>query len=455
MTARPFSRWRWLAILAGLAAGLVVAFVLVANRNTPLHGVSAKPAPVLRFIQAQALPFRYAARGYGVVRPAETWQVIANVTGRVVERHPALESGAILRAGTALLALDPSRYELAIAEAEAELASLAAELRQLDTEQRNTERLQTLEQERLVLAQKELARIERLAADGSVSRSQDDAQRRATLAQQQAVAALDNSLALMEPRRQRLAAQRARTATRLEQARQDLADTRFVAPYDLRLGQVAVEMHQQVGAGQRLFEADSLEAAEVEAHIPLPALRRLLRGAVPEQVPADALDIAERLDLSEIGAAVELVGADDVFWPARVSRIASGMEPGTRTARVVVRVDQPYRKADPPRRPPLQRDMYVQVALHANSPQPLLLVPAAAIHQGEVYLLDDTDRLQRQPVDVAFTQQDLAVIHAGLEDGARVIIDDPVPALGGMLVQPERDLALEAQLRVVAAGGTP
>ncbi|WP_438887247.1 hypothetical protein, partial [Bacillus cereus group sp. Bce037] len=62
-------------------------------------------------IEAQPLAFRLEARGHGVARPVETWQAVANVSGRVVARHPNLESGSLLREGTLLLALDPSRYE--------------------------------------------------------------------------------------------------------------------------------------------------------------------------------------------------------------------------------------------------------------------------------------------------------------------------------------------------------
>jgi multidrug efflux pump subunit AcrA (membrane-fusion protein) len=69
--------------------------------------------------------------------------------------------------------------------------------------------------------------------------------------------------------------------------------------------------------------------------------------------------------------------------------VASGLDPVTRTARVVVTVDAPYRGADPPARPVLQRDMYVRVRLSADSPEPLLVVPASAVHQGEVYLVDE------------------------------------------------------------------
>ncbi|MGM0639239.1 MAG: efflux RND transporter periplasmic adaptor subunit [Pseudomonadota bacterium] len=446
---------RVITVLAGLAVGIGLAVLFVVNRQTPTHGESVSAAPSLGVIEVQPLKFRLEARGYGVARPAETWQAIANVPGRVIERHPDLESGTLLRKGTLLLALDPSRYRLAIAEAEAELAGLAAEHDQVEAEAENIRRLLTLERDRLSLAEQELSRIESLAESGTVSRSRHDEQLSATLAQRQAVASLNNQLTLIPSRRERLKAQVERAGTRLEQAHRDLKDTRFVAPYDLRLRQVDVEMHQHVGAGQRVFQADSIEAAEVEAHIPISMMRRLMGSVAFSQPEADALDLSDWLDFSAIRAEVYLVGAVAVHWPARVTRVASGLDPGTRTVRVVVMVDELYRHARPTDRPPLQRDMYVRVHLSTESPEPLLVVPAATVHRGEVYRVDKDDRLEFRLVQVAFEQNDLAVIRDGLAPGDRVIVDDPVPALRGMPVTPLRDEELEQRLQRWALGEAP
>jgi len=446
---------RILLVVAGLVvgAGLLVLFII--NRQAPTHGEVDPSLPKLSVITVQPLEFQLEARGHGISRAANTWQATANVAGRVVERHPDLESGMLVPAGTLLLALDPSRYELAIAEIEAELASLSAERAQLETEQANTGRLLDLEQERLALSEQELARIEQLAESGSVSRSRRDEQYRATVAQRQAVARLENELALLPARWDHLTAQIERAETRLEQAKQDLDDTRFEAPYDLRISEVDIELHQHAGAGQRLFRADSIEAAEIEAHIPLPMLRRLMGSVLRSKPPPGALDISERLDFSAISAEARLAGVEGVRWPGRVTRVATGLDPVTRATRVVVTVDGPYHNVAPPERPALQPGMYLQVRLTTTSRVPMLVVPVTAVHEGEVYRLSDDDRLRRQPVSVAFQQNDLAVISEGLDAGDRIIVDDPVPALDGMAVQPRHDEGLEGRLRARARGETP
>lgn len=443
---------RLLFIALGLLLGVGLVALFVANRQSPTHGEVDPVVPKLTVITVQPMEFQLEARGYGVTRAANSWQAVANVPGRVVERHPKLESGTLMRKGTPLLTLDPSRYKLAIADAEAELASLAAEQSQLDTEEENTGRLLKLERTRLTLAEQELTRIERLAKSGTVSQSQRDEQQRATVAQRQAVATLENQLALLPTRKAYLRAQVERATTRLEQAREDLADTRFVAPYDLRIDEVEIELHQFATAGQRLFRADSIAQAEIETHIPLPVLRRLMGSVLYTAPPADALDISERVDLSAIDIEVHLAGAEEIRWPARVTRVASGLDPATRTARVVVIVDAPYDKVASSQHPHMQPGMYVQVYLTTRSREPLLVIPVAALHHNEVYRVSDDDKLERRPVSVAFEQNDLAVISGGLAPGDRIIVDDPIPALDGMAIKPWRDESLEQRLQAQARG---
>lgn len=445
---------RLAAIGIGLIAGAAILVALVVSRNVPERGeTAAEPRPV-RYMEVQPVTFALRASGYGEARPADTWTAVANVAGRVIHRHPDLADGNLIEAGTELLRLDPGRYQLAIREARAELATLNAERAQLDGEADNIRGLLELEEQRLALAEQELTRTRSLHASGDLSATRLDEQRRLTLQQEQAVLALRNELALVPPRRQRLDARVEQVETRLEQAREDLEDTRFTAPFNLRVGSVQVELHEHAGTGRQLFQADSIEATEVVAHVRLDTMRRLVGSLPVRAIPEGPLGPLTRLDLSALGATVHLAGDDAIRWPARVVRVADGLDPRSRTARVVVEVQDPYLTARPPDRPPLVRDMYVRVHLTGGELRDHLVVPAAAVHQGEVHLVDDNNRLLRRPVRVAFRQRDLAVIDSGLGPGDRVILDDVLPAVGGLPLAPRRDREAEQQLEA-AAGRAP
>ncbi|MDX5333582.1 MAG: efflux transporter periplasmic adaptor subunit [Gammaproteobacteria bacterium] len=440
-----------------LVAGLSFILLMLALRQGPPTDATAEPMRAVRVLELEPLALTVEARGFGSVTPARRWQAVANVAGHVTYRHPRLLDGHILPAGTRVLEIDPSRYELAVAAARADLAALDTELAQLQQEQQNTRDLLALERRRLTLSDRELARAQRLAEQGVLAANLLDEQQRANLQQRQAVQGLENTLRLMPSRLEHLAARRDRAATSLAQAERDLADTRFDAPYDLRVGAVDVEPHQHVNPGQTLFVGDGIERAEALVQIPLPALRLLL-AQIPATGTADRddwPDIGALVNLDALSARLQLAGSPDVTWHARVLRMASGIDPDTRTVQVVLGVDEPYRRAQPPRHPPLVRGMYVEAVLSARAPEPRLVIPRSALHAGEVYLADPTDRLQRRLVEVAYTQRDLAVIRSGLEAGDRVILDDLSPAIEGMKLDVTVDTAAAERLAATALGEGP
>lgn len=55
-----------------------------------------------------AQDIRPTARGWGAVRAAETWTAVAEVRGQVIWRHPDLEDGELVPAGTEVLRIDPA-----------------------------------------------------------------------------------------------------------------------------------------------------------------------------------------------------------------------------------------------------------------------------------------------------------------------------------------------------------
>lgn len=514
---RPRRIGRILLPLAALSIGVALVAAFIALRQGPTRVDAVQPATAVRFVEARELPFVVQARGFGEVGPARRWLAVASVEGKIVHRHARLEIGAIVPAGTLLAEIDPGRYRLAIAEAEADAAALRAELTQLKQDADNTRELLALERQRLTLAEAELARIHKLAAGGTVTASRADEQLRSTLAQRQAVKSLESRLLLVPSQTARIEAQLERVATRLAQAKRDLADTRIVAPFDLRVDEVRIEQDQHVGRGQVMFAGDAIDAAEVVLQVPLDAMRALLATLTPtqaartaqttpaphaayapggaavrepaprsalERVPAppyrpahtteaplqsapdarpgpDATPLADHAylpelahfpDLGAIEAELRLVSDRTVRWPAHVARTASRVDPVTRTVQVVLTVAEPYRSAAPPQRPPLVAGMYVEGVLSATTSMPHIVLPAAALHDSELYLIDADERLARRTVAAALRQRDVVVLAAGLAAGERVIVDDLVPAIPGTRLAAYHDAAAQARLARIASG---
>lgn len=442
--------WRRGAWVLGLlGGGLAVAAALIATRQPPERGPAEEVGQPVSVVRVQSLPVVPRAVGYGEAQPGRTWTAIAEVPGRVIQRHPALEPGALIAAGTELLRLDATDYELAAAQLEAGIEARRAALEELDARLANTREAMELEQRRLELAERDLERVRSLASQGSASASEVSAERQRVLQIRQSVQQLKTTLATLPAERKRLAAELARDETQLEQARRDIGRTVVRAPYDVRIATAPAELDQYAGKGQTLVTADGVDVAEVVAQIPISAFRNVLRDiAVGELLPGAAPD------LSGLSARLELIShGGGVRWSGRVTRIVSGIDPQTRTVGVVAAVDRPYANADPPRQPPLVKNMYVRVTVR-GLPQPgSLVIPRASLHEGRVYVVNDEDRLEIRDVDVAYRQQDFLVLDGGVAEGERVLLSDLVPALAGTRLAPSTDAAAERRIAQQATNG--
>ncbi|PCJ74302.1 MAG: efflux transporter periplasmic adaptor subunit [Rhodobacteraceae bacterium] len=433
---------RILIIVVSLAVGIVTVVGFVKNKQPPERIPYVEAERAVRVIEVANLPLMVEASGFGSAAPAQTWSAVSNVKGDVIFRHEDLESGALLTKGTLMLAIDPAFYELALTEADAEIASVNAEVAQLKQEAANASLLLELEKERLALAEADLTRTRSLVASGAVPQASLDTQLRATLQQRQAVQSLENQANIIPIQLSRLTAQKDRTLTKRAQVESDLADTKIYAPFDLRVSDVKVELYQYINPGQLLFSGDSTDTSEVVLQVPMQNLRRVL-----SELPS-----GDTLNIAALDAYVQLVGEDQT-WNADVIRIANGIDPATRTVRVVLSVQQSDNMADPVENPPLPKGMYVEGILRFMAREPRMVVPQEAIHEGWVYLVDADSRLERRAVEVGYYQDGMAILLSGLNAGETVILDDIVPAIAGTLLNPNRDQETEQALQATAAGG--
>jgi len=436
---------RWV-ILLPILAGVVTLILLKQNQSEPLQAIAQEQPRLVRVMTAFESTVIPQAIGHGSVRPGKIWEAVAQVKGKILQKHPELKKGAILEADSLLLQIDPTDYQLAIAQTEADIAATKAQLDELSARETNTRKSLVIEEQALVLREKELARNKSLARDGSISRSKMEDQERALLTQQQAVQGQRNTLNLVPSQRALLRAQLARQAAQLSAAQRDLADTTIRLPFAGRIAAVHVEQDQYVREGEGLMVADDLQLAEIEVPIPIEQIRGLLHADGPVDLlntplPSlhSRLGLAARVDLKE--------GIINASWPGRFARMSDTLDPKTRTVGVIVEVDAPYAGMRPGERPPLVKGLFVEVTLLGKPMNNRLILPRSALHQGHVYIANADDRLVVRPVTVSLLQPTFAVIASGLQPGERVILSDLVPAIEGMLLQPQEDQQALARLK--------
>lgn len=449
-SAHPFrtpALRRWAAVLGPLALGAVLALILAQQRTLPARGDGAEEARTVSVVPVEAHSVVPRAVGYGEAEPGDVWRAVAEVDGRVVERHPQLEVGSILPAGTLLVRIDPTDFEIRLREAEAAIRAAAARLDALTTQHRTTGDALAIEHRSLEVARTELERRRRLVAGKALADSALDQQRRTVLQQERAVQTLESELAAIPPERARLQAERDRALAQRDRARRDIDHSRITLPFDARVAAVNVEETQYVTPGQVLVEIDGIAVTEVPAQFSLDRFRALLDPAVPVG-PFDSRVLGTYLKDQGLGAVVRLAaGGPPVTWEGRVDRLTAGLDPRTRTVGVVVAVDDPYAGASPPENPPLVRNMYVAVELYGRPRPGTLVIPRAALHGDRVYRVDEESRLEMVTVEPGYPVGDFVTIATGLAAGDTVLSADLVPAIEGTLLDPVVDEGLAARLK--------
>lgn len=455
MSVTDRSWWRRLLVLPPIAVGIAMLALQIGGRETPEQVPAREIARPVRVISVTPGDFVPKAVGFGFAAPGTVWNATAQVSGKVIERHPDLEPGKLFDAQTVILQIDPVDYELAVAQIEASIKSVEAELAELRVREDNTRVSLDIERRMVALAEDDRSRKQKLLHRGDVSDSSVDEAEKTVLNARQKVQDLENQINLLPTQRQVLEATLALNRAKLSDARLDLERTVLALPFDLRIAAVHVEENQFVNVGTVLVEADSIDVAEVTAQVPMEQMATLVRRDTDLR-HYSAAEIDQFVDRFGIKAHVHLrTGQIAASWEARMDRISPAIDPKTRTVGVVVAVEEPYRQAVPGRKPPLMKNMYVQVDLIGQPWSERIVIPRVALHRTpgghRVYVADGNDRLLILPVTAGPAQGDLVVIEQGLEAGERVVVSDLIPAIDGMLLTPTMDDDLARRLREEAA----
>ncbi|MEO1362851.1 MAG: HlyD family efflux transporter periplasmic adaptor subunit [Pseudomonadota bacterium] len=443
--------WKRWAVLPPVIVGLGVIYWATLNRSQPaLAEITERQTPVA-FIEVHPQRFVPSVTSFGTVKPAQSWDAVAQVPGRIDHLHPNFMRGGVIQAGEDVVRIAADEYELAVAQAEANILSAAAQIEELDASARATEASLAIEQQALALSRRELARQEELAERGTVSNTVVEAQERSVLAQQASVQSLQNQLDLVPSQRGALEQSLAVSRASLDQAQLELGRTRIKAPFDGRVSAADADISEFVGAGTRMGTLDSVAAAEIEAQVAPRQLAQMSRLIFP-QSEADTIGVATRLgDILDARVRLMVDGVQPE-WQATVDRITDGVDPDTRAIGVFVTVADPYAAAQPGARPPLIKGMFVDVEILGPAVDGVMALPRSAVDQGQVRVVNPDARLGFEDVEVIFTTDDLAIIAAGsLEPGTRVIVSDPSPAIPGMALMPRQDEDMQAYLTAAGA----
>lgn len=445
---------RAVLFLVPILIGVAVFVLLVKNKSQPPTREVVDNTRQVRVFEVVATDVVPVAKGYGTVSPTNTWQAIAEVSGKAIYVNPALKKGQRITSNTLLVEIDPTEYKLAVAENRANLKSIDAQVKQIQDKETSNKELLKLELSTLKIKEKELDRQKKLLSTEIATRSDYEQAETAYIAQKYKVQAIQNTLNSLVTEYELLQAQEEQAKLNLESTLLQLEYTKIKAPFDSVVSSVNVEKSQYVQKGQAVAEADGMESVEIETQMTngLHVFRPIVREQLPSDILRDNKSIGEALGITAV--VTPTTGQFVTNWDAKVMRFNVEIDTKTRTPGVIVQVDDPFSSKSKRFKRPLIKGMYCEVKFRGRPFKNQIIIPRTALHENNiVYIVDNNNKLTFKKVAIGFAQDSFIMIRSGLELGDKVILTDVVPAVEGMSVSATVDQELTNQIMTEARGG--
>ncbi len=360
---------------------------------------------------------------FGLVEAKQKWQAVAEISGKIQLLSPLLEEGQIVSKGTELARFELEDIELNLQKAANELEIKKANIETLLQEEKNLNAILLIEQDGLAISEKEYTRQKNLKNKGLNSQSSLEKEQQNWLLQKSKVQELKNRLALIPAEKQILLIEKDAALISLAQIEREREKAHIRSPFDARIGKVEVVENEYVSANQHLFSANGLSGFEVEASISLHDYYRLFVNDFTKK------GIDPLTDFADINASVKLEDAKGIKWPAIITRISDTFSAKKASLSLFLSIE-PNQNDDKTHFPILFSGMFVAVTLR-GVPRMQWVVPEKALRGNKLYLFDK-GRLRIKPVEVLYRVNEKVVIQGEFEKGQQVVLNDLIPAVGGM-----------------------
>lgn len=372
--------------LVVLVVGGLGTKALIDMREVPEPEPREVVVPRVRTIAVEATDYEVWVPSRGSVVPRTESRLVVEVAGRVTAISPDLVSGGFFEVNDVLLEIDPRDYELAVAQSNLDVAR----------------------------AERNLAEQQ---ADADVARREWE-----TIGRGEAT-----PLTLREPQVAEAQASLAAAAAMLERAKRDLSRTRVTAPFSGRVRQKSVDLGQYVQPGVGVATLYATDIAEVR--LPLPdAELQFLMLPVAGRPGADQRRPQVRLSATFAGARRH--------WEGTIVRTEGEIDPRTRMVMTVAQVIDPYGQDDPEQQVPLAIGMFVEADIHGIVLEDVLVLPRTALRDdGQIFVLDEDDRLRFVSAVIVRAERENVVVRAEIETGTRVVVSPLEIVTNGMQVR--------------------
>ena len=374
-----------------LIAGVLVFFLFSSMKKPPEEKEEVDNTPIVAVEPISVAPMTLQVNSYGVVEPKYETELVAQISGQIVELSDTFVRGGFVKQGQLLARIDPNDYEAALIDAEATMASARASLQ--------TERAQGQ------VAEQEWKRI----TDTSPT-----------------------ELSLRKPQlAQEIARVKAAQASVLR-AKRNLERTEIRAPYDAMIDSRNVGLGSFVGTGSMVGKLLGTAIAEVR----LPVADNQLEFLIAQ---------GENAKVNLIGT----FAGRETIWAAKIVRNEGVIDSKSRMSYLVAEINDPYALLDDNNETPVRFGSYVKAKILGLELAQATSIPRYLVENSRVALLDSESKLHYSEVTIVRQNGKNVIISKGLSDGDQLIVsalDYPIDGMKLALIgdKPKQEVDKQA-----------
>ena len=366
--------------------------------------------PVVEVQKLKARNYTVSIKASGVVRPGIQTNLVAEISGKVLNISDKFLEGNYFKKGDILLKIDASNYQNSLAISQSDVAANQANLSQLNEEEKSTKRSYYLAQKNLKLGRKELSRLHNLWKKKLIARSAVDAEEQKINQLQQRLEELQGKLNTFASRKLAIKAKINAARSRQKQDRLNLSKAVIKAPYAGRVLQRNVDIDQYVGTGTSLGKVYATRFVYVD--LPLSLNQYELLG-IPESFENSAENSKQTNKKMPIVTFSSTNSRHKSHWNGQIVRTSAALDVDSRQIKVIAKIDKPFiakKNQKQGNSVPLKIGQYLNAKIEGKTFKNVYILPSSVVRQNKEILLLEENKVHIVPVEVIFNTSTSTIV---------------------------------------------
>ena len=421
---------RYLVPVVVVAAAGMAGFVLIRTPPQTRRAGRSSPIPVVGVLEVEASGVPISVEAFGNVVPAREVRIQPEVSGRIVGLHPQLVEGGLIREGERLFTIDPSDYEIAVSQAEAETEVAGLEVERLQAAITGLNKDAEQVEAELTYVRWNTERLRGLSAEGTAGEGETREAQSRLASQEAALGSLRAKVIQQEKAVSSAQADVKASESKLASARLALTRTEVATPFDVIVLSESVEEGQLVSPQSTVARLVATGEFWVEAAVPVGRLADIRFARNDGGKNGSQPEANVRVTLSEGSSS-----GSGVVREGYALRALGELEEQGRMARVLIAVRDPLdlEEAGGPGRERLLLGSYVRLDIDAGVLRDVYVIPRRAVRENDrVWVRDGEGQLRIREVRIVHRRTDDVLVGEGLATGDEVVttlLTSPVPGM--------------------------